>query len=191
LRLESPLPTHRVEDSAGSGYRTYLQGTQGSRGGSYIVGESLTSANQLRINSFALAARLPSLNPNRERLETGGLVSYGPNFPSLYRRAGDFVDKILRGAKPADIPVEQPTKFDFVINLITAEAIGPYSSSRGIVTATTIWKAQGHGHTSAETAWLRVSKCPCRNSTSRGCRRIASAFSLASLTASSNINFLI
>ena len=64
------------------------------------------------------------MHPNRERLETGGLVSYGPNFPSLYRRAGDFVDKILRGAKPADIPVEQPTKFDLVINLTTAKAIG-------------------------------------------------------------------
>jgi putative ABC transport system substrate-binding protein len=62
--------------------------------------------------------------PNRERLEAGGLMSYGPNFPSLYRRAGDFVDKILRGGKPADIPVEQPTKFDLVINLTTAKALG-------------------------------------------------------------------
>ena len=57
-------------------------------------------------------------------MEAGGLVSYGPNLPSLYRRAGDFVDKILRGAKPADIPVEQPTKFDFVINLTTAKVLG-------------------------------------------------------------------
>jgi ABC-type uncharacterized transport system substrate-binding protein len=90
----------------------------------YVVGESLTSTNQIRINSFALAARLPTMHPNRERLETGGLVSYGPNFPSLYRRAGDFVDKILRGAKPSDIPVEQPTKFDLVINLFVAKALG-------------------------------------------------------------------
>jgi ABC transporter substrate binding protein len=60
---------------------------------------------------------------NRERVEMGGLMSYGPNFPSLYRRAGDFVDKILRGAKPADIPVEQPVKFDLVVNLITAKAL--------------------------------------------------------------------
>jgi putative tryptophan/tyrosine transport system substrate-binding protein len=89
----------------------------------YVVGESLTSANQVRINSFALAERLPTMNPNRERVEMGGLMSYGPNFPSLYRRAGDFVDKILRGGKPADIPVEQPTKFDLVINLTTAKAI--------------------------------------------------------------------
>jgi putative ABC transport system substrate-binding protein len=90
----------------------------------YVVGESLTSANQVQINSFALAARLPTMLLNIARPETGGLVSYGPNFPSLYRRAGDFADKILRGAKPADIPVEQPTKFDFVINLVTAKALG-------------------------------------------------------------------
>jgi putative ABC transport system substrate-binding protein len=90
----------------------------------YVVGETLTAANQVRISSFALAARLPTMHPNRGRLEAGGLMSYGPNFASLYRRAGDFVDKILRGAKPADIPVEQPTKFDLVINLTTAKAIG-------------------------------------------------------------------
>jgi putative ABC transport system substrate-binding protein len=86
--------------------------------------ETLTSVNQVRINSFALAARLPTMFVNREGLEAGGLMSYGPNFASLYRRAGDFVDKILRGTKPADIPVEQPTKFDLIINLTTAKALG-------------------------------------------------------------------
>jgi putative ABC transport system substrate-binding protein len=90
----------------------------------YVVGETLTSVNQVRINSFALAARLPTMLVNREWLEAGGLMSYGPNFASLYRRAGDLVDKILRGAKPSDIPVEQPTKLDLVINVITAQAIG-------------------------------------------------------------------
>jgi putative ABC transport system substrate-binding protein len=90
----------------------------------YVVGGSLASANQVRIHSFALAARLPTMDPHRERVETGGLMSYAPNFRSLYRRAGDLVDKILRGAKPADIPVEQPTKLDLVINLTTAKAIG-------------------------------------------------------------------
>jgi ABC-type uncharacterized transport system substrate-binding protein len=90
----------------------------------YVVGESLTNTNQVRIHSFALAARLPTMDPNREMVETGGLMSYAPNFPSLYRRAGDYVDKILRGAKPGDLPVEQPTKFDLVINLITARALG-------------------------------------------------------------------
>ena len=90
----------------------------------YVVGETLTSANRVRINSFALAARLPTMHGIREVVETGGLLSYAPNFPSLYRRAGDLVDKILRGAKPADIPVEQPTKLDLVINVITARALG-------------------------------------------------------------------
>ena len=90
----------------------------------YVVGEPLTSANRVRINSFALAARLPTMVLGREIVETGGLLSYAPNFPSLYRRAGDLVDKILRGAKPADIPVEQPTTLDLVINLTTAKAIG-------------------------------------------------------------------
>ena len=90
----------------------------------YVVGESLTSANNFRINTFALTLRLPTTYNNRDRLEAGGLMSFGPNFPSLYRRAAEFVDKILRGAKPADIPVEQPTKFDLVINLITAKALG-------------------------------------------------------------------
>jgi len=100
-----------------------FEALNGRAEGLYVVGESLTSANQVRINSFALADRLPTMNPNRERVEMGGLMSYGPNFPSLYRRAGDFVDRILRGSKPADIPVEQPTKFDLVINLTTAQAL--------------------------------------------------------------------
>jgi putative ABC transport system substrate-binding protein len=73
---------------------------------------------------LALTARLPTTYNSREYVELGGLMSYGPNFPDLFRRAADFVDKILRGAKPGDIPVEQPTKFDFVINLTTAKALG-------------------------------------------------------------------
>ena len=67
---------------------------------------------------------LPTMYNVREFIEAGGLMSYGPNFLDLYRRAADFVDKILRGAKPADIPVEQPTKFDLVINLTTAKLLG-------------------------------------------------------------------
>jgi len=73
---------------------------------------------------LALAARLPMMHGVREFVEAGGLMAYGPNFPDLWRRAGDLVDKILRGAKPADIPVEQPTKFDLIINLTTAKALG-------------------------------------------------------------------
>jgi ABC-type uncharacterized transport system substrate-binding protein len=73
---------------------------------------------------LAVGARLPTIHGNRENVEAGGLMSYGPNLPDLHRRAAEFVDKILRGTKPGDIPVEQPTKFDFVVNLITAKALG-------------------------------------------------------------------
>ena len=90
----------------------------------YVVGDPLMNLNRMRINTFALAARLPTMYLQREFVETGGLMSYGPNYPDLNRRAADYVDKILRGTKPGDIPVEQPTKFDLVINLITAKAIG-------------------------------------------------------------------
>ena len=90
----------------------------------YVVSDALANTNRVRINTFALAARLPTMHANREYIETGGLISYGANYPDLFRRAGDYVDKILRGAKPADLPVEQPTKFDLAINLITARALG-------------------------------------------------------------------
>jgi putative ABC transport system substrate-binding protein len=74
--------------------------------------------------TFALSARLPAIVNIREHAEAGALMSYGPNFPDLFRRTAEVVDRILRGAKPADIPVEQPTKFDLVINLTTAKALG-------------------------------------------------------------------
>jgi putative tryptophan/tyrosine transport system substrate-binding protein len=90
----------------------------------HICDDALTGANRNRIYTFALVARLPTMSGNRAEIEAGGLMTYGPNMPDLYRRAGEFVDKILRGAKPADLPVEQPTKFDLVINLITAKALG-------------------------------------------------------------------
>jgi putative tryptophan/tyrosine transport system substrate-binding protein len=90
----------------------------------YVIGDALTATNRIRINTLALAARLPTMHGLREFVEAGGLISYGPNFLDLYRRAAEFVDKILRGAKPSDIPIEQPTKFDLVINLTTAKALG-------------------------------------------------------------------
>ena len=90
----------------------------------YVVTDPLVNTNRIRINTLALGARLPTMHGIREYVEAGGLMSYGPNFPDLFRRAADYVDKILRGAKPADIPVEQPTKFDLVINLTTAKALG-------------------------------------------------------------------
>jgi putative ABC transport system substrate-binding protein len=90
----------------------------------YVCGDAFAYTNRIRINTLALGARLPAVHGNRDYVDAGGLMSYGTNYPDLYRRAADFVDKILRGAKPADIPVEQPTKFDLVINLITAKALG-------------------------------------------------------------------
>jgi putative ABC transport system substrate-binding protein len=90
----------------------------------YVVNDPLVDTNRVRINTLALAARLPTLHGDREHVAAGGLMSYGASFTDLFRRAGDLVDKILHGAKPADIPVEQPTKFDLVINLITAQALG-------------------------------------------------------------------
>src|SRR5262245_52573919 len=92
--------------------------------GLYVVGDALVITHQVRINTLALTARMPTIFFLREYVEAGGLMSYGPSFTDLFRRAGDYVDKILRGAKPADIPVEQPTKFDLVINLTTAKALG-------------------------------------------------------------------
>jgi putative ABC transport system substrate-binding protein len=90
----------------------------------YVPANRLANANRVHINELALAARLPTMFGFREYVESGGMLSYGPNTPELFRRAGDFVDKILRGAKPADMPVEQPTKFDLTINLKTAKALG-------------------------------------------------------------------
>jgi len=90
----------------------------------YVVAEPLVFTNRARIHTLAMAARLPAIYNSREYVEIGGLMSYGPNFPELFRRAADLVDKILRGTKPGDIPVEQATKFDLVINLTTAKALG-------------------------------------------------------------------
>jgi putative ABC transport system substrate-binding protein len=90
----------------------------------YVVASPLMTTNRVRINILAVGARLPTMHGQWDNVEAGGLMSYGANFPDLYRRAADYVDKILRGTKPADIPVEQPTKFDLVINLTTAKALG-------------------------------------------------------------------
>jgi putative ABC transport system substrate-binding protein len=90
----------------------------------YVIIDPLTNTHRVRINTLALAEGLPTMHAIREGVEGGGLMSYGPNLPDLFRRAADYVDKILRGSKPADIPVEQPTKFDLVINLKTARALG-------------------------------------------------------------------
>jgi putative ABC transport system substrate-binding protein len=101
-----------------------FEALKGRADGLCLVGDPLMTANRIRINTLALAARLPTIYVQREYVDAGGLISYGASFPDLFRRAAEVVDKILRGAKPADIPVEQPTKFDLVINLTTAKALG-------------------------------------------------------------------
>ena len=91
----------------------------------YVCTDGLVTTNSVRINTLAAGAHLPTMYPTRVPfVDEGGLMAYGPNNAYLFRRAGDYVDKILRGTKPGDIPVEQPTKFDLVINLTTAKAIG-------------------------------------------------------------------
>jgi putative tryptophan/tyrosine transport system substrate-binding protein len=89
----------------------------------YVCGDAFAFTNRIRINTLAHGAHLPTVFGAREYVEGDGLMSYGPSFTDLYRRAADLVDRILRGAKPADIPVEQPTKFELVVSLTTAKAI--------------------------------------------------------------------
>ena len=108
----------RAEDIA-----PIFQALKGRADALYVCGDPLVDTNRLRIIILALGAQLPTISDFREYAEAGGLMSYGPNFPDLWRRAAELVDKILRGAKPADLPVEQPTKFDLVINLTTAKAL--------------------------------------------------------------------
>jgi putative tryptophan/tyrosine transport system substrate-binding protein len=101
-----------------------FEGLNGRADALYVCGDPLMDTHRVRINMLALAARLPTMHGVREYVEAGGLMSYGPSFTSLFRRTADLVDKILRGAKPADLPVEQPTKFELVINLKAAKALG-------------------------------------------------------------------
>jgi putative tryptophan/tyrosine transport system substrate-binding protein len=90
----------------------------------YVVVDQLIVANFNRILTFALSNRLPMIYSTRDFVQTGGLMSYGPSYVDLFRRAGDYVDRILHGAKPADMPVEQPTRFELILNLTTARALG-------------------------------------------------------------------
>ena len=109
----------RAEDIAAA-----FEALQGRAQALYVPADPIFFVNRIRINIFALTARLPTMYTVREPVEIGGLISYGANWPNMWSRAADVVDKVLRGAKPADIPVEQPTKFDFVVNLTTAKALG-------------------------------------------------------------------
>jgi ABC-type uncharacterized transport system substrate-binding protein len=113
------LEIRRVEDLAPA-----FEALNGRAKAIYVCGGPFMATHRVRVNTLVLSARLPVVYDARVFVEVGGLMAYGPNFPDLYRRAGDYVDKILRGAKPQDIPVEQPTKFDLVVNLITAKSLG-------------------------------------------------------------------
>ena len=114
-----PAEIRRVDDIAPA-----IEALKGRADALYVVSEPLVNTNRIRLNTLALGARLPTVHGGRDYVEAGGLMSYGANFTDLWRRAGDFVDKILRGAKPADLPVEQPTKFDLFVNLKTTKALG-------------------------------------------------------------------
>jgi putative ABC transport system substrate-binding protein len=118
--LEAAMLEIRRADDIAPGFEALRGGVDAL----YVVADPLVNSNRARIHTLAMGARLPAIYNAKEHVEAGGLMSYGPNFPELYRRAAEFVDRILRGAKPSDIPVEQPTKFDLAINLITAKALG-------------------------------------------------------------------
>ena len=89
-----------------------------------LLVDPFTRSQRSRIVEFAAEQRLPAIYESREFVDLGGLISYGPNIPDQFRRAATYVDKILRGAKPADLPIEQPTKFELVINMRAAKALG-------------------------------------------------------------------
>jgi ABC-type uncharacterized transport system substrate-binding protein len=112
------LEIRRAEDIAA------VDSLKGRADALYVVQDPLFLTRRIRINTLALGGRLATMHGIREYVEAGGLMSYGANFPDLFRRAAELVDKVLRGTQPADIPVEQPTKFDLVVNLTTAKALG-------------------------------------------------------------------
>jgi putative ABC transport system substrate-binding protein len=113
------LEIRRVED-----IEPAVDAIKGRADALYVIIDPLVITNRVRVTTLALGARLPTISGFREFAEAGGLISYAASFPDLFRRTADYVDKILRGAKPGDLPVEQPTKFDLVINLTTAKALG-------------------------------------------------------------------
>lgn len=101
-----------------------LEGLRGRADAFYVAPDPLLFSNRIRINGLALKMRVPTMHTVREYVEADGFMSYGPSWDDMWRRAAHYVDRILRGAKPADLPVEQPTKFEFIINLKIAKALG-------------------------------------------------------------------
>ncbi len=120
LGLEvAPLEIRRAEDIVPA-----FEAVNGQADALYVVIDQLVVANRTRILTSALGARLPTIFSTNDFVRAGGFMSYGPNYADLFRHSADYVDKILRGTKPGDLPVEQPTKFELVINLVTAKALG-------------------------------------------------------------------
>ncbi|MGA8963970.1 MAG: ABC transporter substrate-binding protein [Pseudolabrys sp.] len=120
LGLEvAPLEIRRAEDIAPA-----FQSLKTQADALYVAVDQLVVANRTRILTLALGARLPTVFSTRDFVKAGAFMSYGPNYSDLFRHSADYVDKILRGTKPGDIPVEQPTKFELVINVTTAKALG-------------------------------------------------------------------
>jgi putative tryptophan/tyrosine transport system substrate-binding protein len=118
------LDATKVEVRSADDIASAIEPLKGRTDALYVCQDPLVGANRVRINVLALAARLPVMLSFRDSAEAGGLISYGPDVRDLYRRNAELVDKILRGTKPSDIPVEQPTKFDLVVNLKTAKVLG-------------------------------------------------------------------
>jgi putative ABC transport system substrate-binding protein len=114
LEVQSPKEIEPAFQSAGKGRAQAV----------IILRNPLTAIHHVRIAELAIKNRLPTMYADREFVEAGGLMSYGADYDFMYRRVAVFVDKILKGTKPADLPVEQPTKFEFVVNLKTAKQIG-------------------------------------------------------------------
>jgi putative tryptophan/tyrosine transport system substrate-binding protein len=118
------LEVFRLEIQRAEDIEPAIEKVRGRADALVVVTEPLANTNRMRINILALGARLPTMHGTRTYVEAGGLMSYGADYNDLFRRAATYVDKILRGAKPGDLPVEQPTKFDLVISLTTAKALG-------------------------------------------------------------------
>jgi putative tryptophan/tyrosine transport system substrate-binding protein len=113
------LEIRRADDIAPA-----IEGLKGGADALYVQTDPLFNTGRSRIGSLALDAKLPTISGTREYVEAGSLMSYGANFTDLFRRAGDYVDKILRGANAGELPVQQPTKFDLIVNLKTAKSLG-------------------------------------------------------------------
>ena len=118
--FEVAIPEIRRGKEIAPAFETFKGQTQAL----YVAPDPLTFTHRVQINSLALGARLAVISFAKEYVEAGALMSYGPNYVDLFRKAAEYVDKILRGAKPGDLPVQQPTKFELVVNLTTAKVLG-------------------------------------------------------------------